>query len=215
MKKGLVQFPNDFELNYLLGNYTRHLAHLKLREASNILDFAVQNTEDAENQVQALTEKGLIQQWLNNFEESEAALLKALSLDHNSEKTYSILATTYKLSGQYLKALKTIERAQEIAPGNQFFEKIAIQIYASSKAVVYASRIRELISESQTKEALKRLMDYFAERNNTEAVNEVTLLLSKLERTNKHLLIGLIDNSYASIEVQKVNYAILNLLNEI
>jgi hypothetical protein len=73
-------------------------------------------------------------------------------------------------------------------------------------------RIKQLISKGETIEALNMLVDFM---DKVPQINELILQSSRLSRLMKDLRMGLIDRKDVAIEQVQIEYAILEILNEI
>jgi len=215
LRDGVKQYPNSPRLHFFLGNYCRELSRKILNEATVELRKAQKLQKNRKLQVKNLTELGLVEQWKHRFEASEKALNRALELDSTNKHTYTILATTYKLSGQYVKALNLLKTALAIDPKNNYFLKIEKDILDSTKAVMEANKIRKLISAAKTEEALEHFLQFFQEKQDHENLHHVIALKARLEKVNKEINRGTIRKQDSDLTIQQINVAILDLIKKI
>ena len=75
-------------------------------------------------------------------------------------------------------------------------------------------QIQQLIEEGQTEQALEALANWLRSQH-TSALNEVILLRSRYEQAEKELLLNLISPEEAARTYSQINYALLNLLQNL
>jgi hypothetical protein len=75
-------------------------------------------------------------------------------------------------------------------------------------------KIRELLEENQTDDALAELLKYVRE-NNRDVLDRVVLLKSRLKELNENMNKGLMTNDSASIEDLKIKDSMLKVLREL
>ncbi|MFN7115521.1 MAG: TIR domain-containing protein [Saprospiraceae bacterium] len=74
--------------------------------------------------------------------------------------------------------------------------------------------IRELIGKSRTKDALTLLLDHTADTD-AEAHNTLTLLASRFNETERNRRLGIVSHADLQLEHNRINMALLSLLDEI
>lgn len=74
--------------------------------------------------------------------------------------------------------------------------------------------IRDLISKSRTKDALKRLLDHTAD-SDSDAHNTLTLLSSRFSEIERNSRLGIVSSSDLQLERNRINMALLSVLDEL
>lgn len=215
LREGSKKFPNDFRLQFQFGNYCRELSRKILNEAAKTLRKVTKKSPDGQLKVKALSELGLVEQWLTNFKQSEAALNKAIELKPGNKPSYTVLANTYKLAGQFAQGIAIIERALRIDPNNKRFQKLALELEKQEQAIIDSAMIRKLISKAQTLEALDHLEKYFITKGDSEGLNEISLMKAQLTKVENEIRIGIISKSDSDVIIARINNSILNLMKRL
>ncbi len=112
---------------------------------------------------------------------------------------------------------KLFDRLQNKTPEtsqNSFQDSNNDAVIHESSSNFSKAHIRDLISKSRTKDALKLLLDHTAD-SDSDAHNALTLLSSRFSETERNSRMGIASSSDLQLERNRINMALLSMLEEL
>ncbi len=85
--------------------------------------------------------------------------------------------------------------------------------HAYNQEVNTIGQFKELISEGQTKKALRHMMEY-AKSKDEDFYNQLILLSGRFNSLDKKLRSGILNESDANVEQSRINYALLSVMDD-
>lgn len=209
IKKALTNFPNSYEINFILG-----LVHYRKSNLEDAIHYYKKTVEIKPNYYQAYNNLGVALLDINKLREAEENFKKAISLEPNFINAYNNLGL----------ALKALQKKDE----SEFHFQKAIQLNPEFQGIDNKIkngewiRSKEKLEEFIVKNSIdtKRIIDVYIfswcnfcinqiKKQNFEKFGEIFVNLLKIEKKN-HNIEMLADNFFSKYNLNKI----LNFIRE-